>query len=148
MEWEERKGYFTGECHAGGRIDVAMECLCEKLVSDVLPMSENVDWDYVRIEVWADSGRFIAYPAKASSKSRIDKAGCQVVFDELASRIAELDKLLEEGMSDEQYEQREQALIKQWAEYFVTAVRESRVQGVRVVVFPYDEESPIHDLVV
>ncbi len=106
MEWEELKGYFTGECHVVGRIDVAMECLCDKLGSDVLPMSENVDWDYVRIEVWADSGRFIAYPAKASSKSRIDKAGCQVVFDELASRIAELDKLLEEGMSDEQYEQR------------------------------------------
>ena len=57
-------------------------------------------WDYIRVEIWEDSGRLIIFPALSSSKRRVDVSGVQIICAELAQRV---DALGKSGLGDDIY---------------------------------------------
>ena len=48
-------------------------------------------WNYIRVELWPDSGRFIAFPANTEEEARIDVTGCQLVCKEIEADVLALD---------------------------------------------------------
>lgn len=57
----------------------------------ILPLHTNVNWDHLRIEIWAETGRFIVFPASSQSRFHIRKAVCQVVFAALLQESEAID---------------------------------------------------------
>ena len=67
MEWHDHKsGFSTATVSEGEPLDAAMHEFSSRIRVDVLPKHESVDWDYIRVEFWPDSGRIIAFPANSS----------------------------------------------------------------------------------
>lgn len=129
----------------GGSIDDAMQDLCEKVASDVIPMQGDANWDYLRVEFWPDSGRIIAFPASTSTVHRIDKSGCQVIFEDLLARYEEL---ADSDMSDEEFTKRLLAEERKWIDRFLAAARSSKLRGTRVMFYEADDEPPIQDVII
>lgn len=90
MQWQyDGEGYSTANVEIGDSASEAMKALCEHLVNDVLPRNKDVDWDYLLVDISSDSGQFVVLPAAASTPYRVEKAGCQVIFQELSTRYFE-----------------------------------------------------------
>ena len=54
----------------------------------VVPAQGNLGkWDYIRVELWADSGRFIVFPARTDDEFRVDVTGGQLVCREIEEEI-------------------------------------------------------------
>ncbi len=71
----------------------------------VLPLNSSVDWDYIYVELAAEVGRVVVFPASSRTPNRVEKAGCYVVYPGLQSKYEELQALdedaFEEGLTHE-----------------------------------------------
>jgi hypothetical protein len=68
----------------------------------VLPaQSAAASWDYVRLELWPDSGRFIAFPAHSEEEGRIDVTGCQIICREIEHDLCSMD---DSELTDDEFE--------------------------------------------
>ncbi|MEJ7595478.1 MAG: hypothetical protein WKF77_28515 [Planctomycetaceae bacterium] len=141
MDWLELKNNFTMTTVTRGvAIDGAMENVCQHIVTTVIPKNLGVEWDYLRIELWPDSGRLIFFPASTSNAERIEKAGCQVVFEDL---LAKYNALADSDLDDDAFVA---ALLREerlWIEQFLHFARSTNLSGRRCQFWEGDGELPI-----
>ena len=68
------------------QIPDGLRAMLEDIEHRVIPaQAHGKKWDYMRIELWPDSGRFIAFPAHSEEEFRVDVTGCQLVCEEIVS---------------------------------------------------------------
>lgn len=96
-----------------------------RLVSDiherVIPRQQTSDraWSEIRIELWIDSGRVIAFPAESPLRERTDVGGCQIYCAELSQMVADLDA---SDLADSDYDVQFGALESRVAEIVRSSV--------------------------
>ena len=75
------------------QLDLALNEVLDDLTNRVIPKqdSEKVDWDYIRAEIWEDSGRVIFFPASSKTNDRIDILANFVFCTELLEKVEEFD---------------------------------------------------------
>lgn len=146
MEWQTLQGGFTMATVAKGEpLDVAMLAFCRQIQEQVIPQNHGVLWDHVRVEIWADSGRLIAFPARRLERERIEKSGCQVVFDELRGQYEEL---ADSDMADDAFTDALTRVQVSWIERFVTAAKSGILSGLRVQFWDSDGEAAIREVTI
>ena len=71
----------------------ALNEVSDDLKVRVIPKQEtdNVFWDYIRAEIWEDSGRVIFFPASSKTEDRIDILANYVFCQELLDQVEEFD---------------------------------------------------------
>jgi len=79
---------------AGGSLHDALSELASDIVDRVIPLQSDATrpMDEIRIELWLDSGRIIAFPSQTPFTKRIDVAGCAVNSTDIESQIHSLDE--------------------------------------------------------
>jgi hypothetical protein len=94
----------------------AVVALGQDLLARVAGMQDHSgrSWDYFRIEIWEDSGRIIAFPARSGERFRVDVAGCQITCTDIEADLA---RLIDLGLPDHIYEQRATALVRRVAHF-------------------------------
>lgn len=103
IDWQRLsvKGeYYAAELERADQIDGALRSMWRKICNAVLPAHEPSEWNLLKVEIWADSGRLIAFPA-VDAQTRNDRGGCELVVQPLLSfweRLADSDE------SDESFE--------------------------------------------
>jgi len=146
MEWQDLKcGFSMATVAEGEPLEIAMREFFKRIEADVLPKNEGVDWNYIRVEFWADSGRMIAFPASRTKNERIEKAGCQVAFEEL---LAQYEELADSDMEDEAFTAALIDVERTWIERFVAAARESGMSGQQIQFWDGDGEKAILEVVI
>ena len=85
------------------QLDTALNEVFDDLINRVIPKqdSEKADWDYIRSEIWEDSGRVIFFPALSKTNDRIDILANFVFCSELLEKVEEFD---ESDLLDEEYD--------------------------------------------
>jgi len=142
MEWEEvKKNYYVGEVAAGGSVEQAMTEFCTDISERVIPQNDGVDWDCLTVEIWADSGRMIAFPSSTSTRERIEQSACLVVFADLLAKFDELGNL---GLEDKAFEAAVIRELRVWIDKFLDAARKANLTGP-IRFFEFDEDSPLHE---
>lgn len=93
----------------------ALNEVVEDLSVRVIPEHElsAITWDYVRAEVWEDSGRLIFFPASSKSEDRIDISSNYILCNELISIVNEID---DSELTDEEHDVRLNSLINDIAQ--------------------------------
>jgi hypothetical protein len=86
-------------------------------------------WDFLRFEIWEDSGRIIGFPAFSETNERIDVAGSEVVCAEIADAVRKLDR---SAKLDDDYSQFIRALVRQVARMVHDAATRHLQQPYRV----------------
>ncbi|MDP5255839.1 hypothetical protein [Vibrio sp. HB161653] len=96
------KAYNSLSCESWNALQDTLRALCDDIENRVIPLQKESgkECTYVRIEIWEDTGRVIAFPA-ASLEDRIDVAGSQVQCQSIADDILALDQ---SGLDDDAYE--------------------------------------------
>jgi len=71
----------------------ALDEVSNDLNERVIPKQEtdNVYWDFIRAEIWEDSGRVIFFPASSKTDDRIDILANYVFCQELLNQVEEFD---------------------------------------------------------
>ena len=141
MSWTEHANFFTLTANRDQPIREGVIKLWVKLIDDIIPLNYGVDWDYIRIEYWEDSGRLIAIPASSQINSRIEKYGCQVVFPQLQEKYREL-----LDASDEQFDEEETMISHSIIEDIANAYKEKPLLNVLVKIYSADDPDPIRIL--
>jgi hypothetical protein len=79
---------------AGGSLHDALSELALDIVARVIPLQSDASrvMDEIRVELWLDSGRIIAFPSQTPFSKRIDVAGCVVNSADIESRIHAFDE--------------------------------------------------------
>jgi hypothetical protein len=87
----------------------------EDLSARVIPDHElsTITWDYVRAEIWEDSGRVIFYPASSEAEGRIDISSNYILCGELINIVNEMD---DSELSDKEYDIKLKSLISNIAQ--------------------------------
>lgn len=125
--------------------------LWKLMVSDVVPLNAAVEWDFIKLEIWPDSGRLIAFPASSQSRFRVEMAVCQVFFPSLLQAYEEIDDEIDDGDEDEeadrQFSEAVSALVKEWAGKTETAARTALRTGYgwKVKFYSSEGEEPLHE---
>lgn len=146
MEWRNIAGGFSMATVADGEpADEALREFCRRIRDDVLPKNKGVDWDYLRVEFWPDSGRLIAFPANSFRSVRIEKAGCQVVFAEL---LGVYEELADSDMEDVSFTAALKSAEQVWIDRFILAAQDSGLSGQNVQFWDCDGKSPIRNVTV
>lgn len=141
MEWQDlTAGFTTATVAEDESLDVAMHGFCEQIRAYVLPKNQGVDWNYIRVELWSDSGRMIAFPANRSKNERIEKAGCQIVFNAL---LAQYEDLADSDIDDDAFAEALVDAKRSWIQNFVVAAREAGLSGQKVQFWDGDGEDVI-----
>jgi hypothetical protein len=104
-----------------------------------------VNWDYLLIDISSEAGQFVVLPASSATKYRIDKLACQVIFEELMLRYAQLaDSEIEDNGFAQMAEAEERSLFRQFAE----AAHSTDLRGLRAVLISGGvQEDPLEDVV-
>ncbi|MDR3621180.1 MAG: hypothetical protein P4L85_17645 [Paludisphaera borealis] len=105
--------------------------------TNVLPNNASVPWNFLRVELWSDSGRIIVYPASTSTPNRIEKAGCQVIFSDL---LLEYDRLADSGLDDDVFVAALEREEEKWVEGFLDAARRAGPFGIRIQCWSSGEQ--------
>ena len=118
MEWDIYKSKnhsaYTGTAESGDSDEFLKKSfheLWDKFIHTVMPLNDEVNWNFIRIEFWADSGRIIIFPASFDSRRRIEKASCQIILPGLLNFWEEL---ADSDISDEEFDL---VVTKRQAEY-------------------------------
>ncbi|MEL6548101.1 MAG: hypothetical protein AAFQ82_25975, partial [Myxococcota bacterium] len=61
------------------------------------PANAGVMWNRVRVEIWADTGRVLLFPADGATNERVEKAGLCLYMQELQAKYEELERLDEDS---------------------------------------------------
>jgi len=144
MEWKDiDKDYSIAEVEPGGSVAEAMTDFCMHIKERVIPQNENegLHWDCLSVELWPDSGRMIAFPSLTSTRERIEKAACQVMFGDLLAKFDELGNL---GLEDKAFEAAVLREIRVWIDKFLDAAGKVNLTG-HIRFFEFDEDSPLHE---
>jgi hypothetical protein len=143
MDWQELKRNFAmATVKPGASVDQAMIEFCEHIKARVIPMNDGLDWDYLRVEFWSDSGRMIVFPSSSSGSDRIEKSGCQVVFSDL---LSEYERLADSNLDDEAFTAALLSEEKLWIDRFLGAARTVSLSGNHIQFWDGDGEQPICD---
>lgn len=57
--------------------------------NQLVELHQEEDWDYVRFELWNDTGRIIIFPARRDADQRIDQCGLSITCNEVENIIHE-----------------------------------------------------------
>ena len=146
MDWQElSNGYSLATVSAGEALDVPMRGLCTRIREHVIPRHEDANWDHVRIELWSDSGRIIAFPSSSADRRRSEKAGCQVVFEAL---LAEYEGLADSELDDEAFASALLDVERKWIERFLAAASATGLTGMQLQFWSSDGTSLIQAVAV
>ena len=144
MDWQNiNSGFSMAVVQSGNSILDAMRDLCTQLKNVVVPLNESVVWDHVRVELWSDSGRFIVFPAQGKVNSRIEKAGCQIVFHDL---LDQYESIADSELSDDEFARELTSLERIWIEEFLTAARAAGLGDRRFVFWDGGGEKCLLDV--
>lgn len=88
--------FFFADAPSGGR-DAWLREMWEFFGKTVVPLNTTVGWDYVYVEVAAEVGRILVYPASSATPNRVEKAGCCVQSADLQSKYEALEALDEDA---------------------------------------------------
>lgn len=124
----------------GDPIDASLLEFCNHIRTTVVPQNEGVDWDCIRVELWPDSGRIIAFPSNSRRSERIERAGCQVVFEDLLAAYEEIADL---ELDDHAFSLAVMTLEREWIERFIVAAQNSGLSDERIQFWDGDGDSPI-----
>ena len=85
------------------QLGIALNEALVDLKNRVIPTQdlENKNWDYIRAEIWEDSGRIIFFPASSKTLDRIDILANFIFCRELLDKVEEFD---ESDLPDEEYD--------------------------------------------
>jgi hypothetical protein len=88
----------------------ALNEIADDLSIRVIPEHElrAINWNYVRAEIWEDSGRVIFFPASSETEDRIDIAANYILCGQLISIVNEIDDSV---LSDKEYDTKLKSLI-------------------------------------
>ncbi len=144
VKWQDMSGGFSLAIVKNNESaeDAIIE-LCERIANYVIPKNEKVHWDHLRVEFWPDSGRIIVFPASLATNNRVEQAGCQVVFEELLRRYAEL---ADSNIADDEFTAKVLSEERTWIDRFVNAARNTGLRGLRAVFWDAEDEQPILDV--
>lgn len=123
-------------------IDECLEELWKFFVSEILPRNEGVNWDFVRVEIWLDSGRIIVFPASSGAQSRIEISGCQVVFP---SMLEDYERLADSSLGEMEFTQSVCDLERMWVNLAIAAARRIGLSHVRLSFWIAEGDYAIHD---
>ncbi|QDU60464.1 hypothetical protein Pan216_13050 [Planctomycetes bacterium Pan216] len=138
MEWERLKNNYTvATVNAGEPIEDAMVELCTHILEVIIPENRNVSWDYLRVELWPDSGRIIVFPSSLSNPNRIEDSGCQIVFDNL---LEEYDRLAESGLDDDVFDAKILELEQRWVNILSKIVTKLGLAKYRIQFWDPDDQ--------
>ena len=94
------EAYFDFECTFWNDLPKSLSKLNACIVNKVIPIQikSGEKWDIIRIEIWEDTGKFIAFPAQIIFTTRTDVAGAQIICRQVAN---EVDKIIYSDKSEE-----------------------------------------------
>ena len=140
MNWSKDEGkqvtFFTAVADDISSSDALLE-MWRFFATRVLPLNNEIGWDYCRIEFWSDSGRIVLFPASTEDEHRIEKAGCQVVLPEL---LQAYEDLADSDLDDDIFTVKAIAMVKEWAEYVIQAAYKVDLPTVEVSFWDADSE--------
>ncbi|MBI2422017.1 MAG: hypothetical protein HYV27_04235 [Candidatus Hydrogenedentes bacterium] len=140
MNWEKDVGedftFYTGEAK-GVPPQIALVEMWRIVAAEILPENKSIDWDHLKIEFWADSGRIIVYPASSKSLTRIERAGCQVIFPSL---LESYEKLADSDISDLEFSERYELFTDEWTNAILRAAEQIRLPGVALRFWKSEED--------
>ncbi len=146
LEWQYEKDCgSTAHVEAGSSVYEAMKQLCVHIVNDVIPRNEGVKWDHLRVDISPDPGQFVVLPASTSTPYRIEKADCQLIFEELSQRYQEL---ADSEIDDDEFSKLLKAEERKWFERFLQAARDTKLRGLRVIFTSGGDDEPLEDVIV
>lgn len=84
---------YTFECSTWLEMPNCIKQLSSTLSINVIPdqQQSNKVWDIIRIEIWEDTGRLIAFPSTRTFEQRIDVSVAQIVCKEIEEQISAID---------------------------------------------------------
>jgi hypothetical protein len=103
----------------------------EKVWAVIVDQKET--WDHIRVEMWLDSGRVIAFPALEGTDERIDNVTCQVVWANVLREWDQLSGLCE--VDNDAFEIEAERLEHRVVQTFAGAVR---AHPVKVIFYTAD----------
>jgi len=108
-------------CSRWSDIPFAVVEMVNDLEARVIPLQNESgkEWDMVRVELWEDSGRILAFPSNESSTERIDISGTQIICKEVLDEVKNLDG---SSLSDQEHDDQIEALVSRLAQLFIESV--------------------------
>lgn len=103
IDWRRLPGgeeYYTARVTAEHELHDALRSMWRTVCELALPVHEASEWAMLKVEMWPDSGRIIAFPA-IDSLNRKDRGGCELMVEPL---FEFWEKLAESDESDESFE--------------------------------------------
>jgi len=146
MNWEVDNSsqvvFYTGKADGMPRAEAMREML-ETFEREVLPKNKDINWDCIRTEIWADSGRFIIFPISSQTENRIEKAGCQVIFSDL---LESYNELADSDVDDDIFCDQLSSLLASWNNEFINIAKSNnRLSSCRLLVWDADSEEILAD---
>lgn len=109
----------------------------------MLPANAGATWNRFRVEIWADTGRVLLFPADAAKNERVERAGLCLNIPELQDKYEEL-----EGLNEDSFEAALTTELRALADEILAAAPAARkVLGlapsrVPVEVWEAEEDAP------
>lgn len=147
MEWNKNESnqatLYTGQTRGLPRVEAMTEMW--RIVSDkILPENSGVDWDYIRVEFWTDSGRIIIFPASSRIEKRIERATCQVIFSDL---LTEYEELADAEIDDDIFCEQLARIQSDWANDLENTAKASALSNIRILFWDSESEEPFNEVV-
>lgn len=117
---------YTGEA-AHEAAETVFSQLCQHFFEHGAERNRPEDWDYLKAEIWADSGRLMMFVAKSSSRFRTDRCVVQIVWLPL---LDQWESLCDSDLRDDKFGSECAALISR------VARQVSEVAATQAVNFP------------
>jgi len=163
MDWTQHVSGASKHLGFSGTTELSEEKeglheMWQSFLSDILPLNSEVDWDYIRVELWCDSGRIIISPASSQNKYRIAKSSCQVFFPALLAECETIynafDDETDEENETEEAEEKLSSLMREmesrWMNKAEAALRGQLKEGseLKFCFFSFDDDEPSREIVV
>ena len=97
----------------------------------------SIKWDYLHVEIWEDSGKFIMYLSENCSEKRNDITCLAIICEEIAIRVQELD--FDDELSDKDHNREVNKIIRSMAASFKESIG-LPLDGYHFQIFNQDNE--------
>jgi hypothetical protein len=146
MDWtkDSNKGteYFSSTAEDISQLAAIRETL-SFFTNTILPKNRDLGCDYVRIELWLDSGRLIIFPALNNTEDRVEKSGCQLVIPSL---LESYDSIADSEVSDEQFDKEVAVLEEEICDQIEAIIKEYGQDKTAFAVWSSGRESFIRQI--
>ena len=87
---------YTIDCISWSELPKCINEMSKVITDNVIPAQNksNKEWEIIRIEIWEDTGRIIAFPANREFKDRTDASVVEIRCAEIQQEIEEIDYLV------------------------------------------------------